>query len=172
MMKGLPMTDTIETYQPMPIATDDFLRLKAAVGDRDAKLQLYLEHTEDGAGYVLVTIKPVFRGGKESPIAIVAPCELTPNLTEGRRRPVRDGNNAKIGWVVYGPAPENGPEYEFAAIPEVANFLAFGDTQCCRRSVVKARRVGGEGPAAPVTKVRDEIVTDSEGLRALRRIEE
>jgi hypothetical protein len=150
MMKGLPMTDTIETYQPMPISTDDFLRLKAAVADRDPKLRLNLEHTEDGAGSVAVMTMPPFRGvGQGTLLAYVERGQLSHNLTEGRRRVVRDGR-AKIGWRVYHP---DGPLYEFAAIPEVANFLAFGDTQCCRRSSMKVRRArrvdGGEDAPAP-----------------------
>jgi hypothetical protein len=176
MMKGLPMTDTIETYHPLPIETDDFLRLKAAVADRDPKLRLNLEHTEDGAGSVAVMTMPPFRGvGQGTLLAYVERGPLSPNLTEGRRRVVRDGSSAKIGWLVY---HLGGPLYEFAALPEVANFLAFGDTQCCRRSVVKARRArkgdSGEGSPAPAasTEVREKIVTDSDGRRALRRIEE
>jgi hypothetical protein len=35
------MSDTIE-YRPLPISTEDLLRLKAAVGDRDRNLQLML----------------------------------------------------------------------------------------------------------------------------------
>ena len=40
------------------------------------------------------------------------------------------------GWLVH--HPEDGPLYEFRAIPEVANFLAFGDAKCCRRSWMRA----------------------------------
>jgi hypothetical protein len=67
---------------------------------------------------------------------------------------VRDGRS-KIGGMVHGPEG-SGPLYEFAAPVEVANFLAFGDTKACRRSVVKARRAhtgdnveGSPAPAAP-----------------------
>jgi hypothetical protein len=40
------------------------------------------------------------------------------------------------GWLVH--QPEDGPLYEFRAIPEVANFLAFGDAKCCRGSWMRA----------------------------------
>jgi hypothetical protein len=160
MMKGFHMTDAIE-YRPLPIETEDFLRLKAAVGDRDPKLRLTLRRTEHG-DFVSVTIKPIFRG-EEIPIAIVERVELNPNLTEGRKRPVRDGSNVKIGWLVHGPELEgSGPEYEFVAVAEVANYLAFGDTQCCRRSSMKARRA--HGAPANTAPSRGTIVTDAQGL--------
>jgi hypothetical protein len=130
------MSDTIE-YLPLKIDTDDFLRLKAAVADRDPKLRLTLEHTDDGANFILVKTMPLFRGcGAGVVIAHVIRGELSNKLPEGRRRVVRDGRS-KIGWMVC--YPDNGPLYQFAAIAEVANFLAFGDTQACRGSVAKAR---------------------------------
>jgi hypothetical protein len=157
--KGFSMTDTSE-YRPLPISTDDFLRLKAAVGDRDPKLRLTLAHTDDGAGNVAVMACPPFRGVDEKMvIASVEHVELSPNLTEGRWRPIRDGSNAKVGWIVYYPGNGMSAVYEFVAVAEVANFLAFGDTQACRRSSTKTRR------ARPAAKVREEIVTDAQGSK-------
>ena len=94
-----------------PISIDDFLRLKAFVGDRDRHLRLELDHTDIGEAYISVMIKGV-------PDAFAT---------------IIRGEN---GWLVH--HPEDGPLYEFGAIPEVANFLAFGDTKCCRRSWTRA----------------------------------
>jgi hypothetical protein len=51
---GISSMTTEEIYYHLPISAEDFLRLKAAVGDRDPKLRLTLEHMDDGADYVSV----------------------------------------------------------------------------------------------------------------------
>jgi hypothetical protein len=124
------MTTTI-AYHPLPISTEDLLRLKAAVGDRDRTLLLILLHTDEGEESVAVAIK-----GVEAPLYTVR--RATPETS----KPV---------WLVC--APKDGPLHEFKAPSEVAAFLTSGDARLCQRSWMTGRSepgliVGGELPAA------------------------
>jgi hypothetical protein len=122
------MTDTIE-YRPLPISTEDLLRLKAAIGDRDRKLLLMLLHTDAGEEHVAAMIK-----GVEDALFTVRHAET---------------ETGKPCWLVH--HPEGGPMHEFPAVVDVANFLAFGDARLCKRSWMTGRSepgliVGGELP--------------------------
>jgi hypothetical protein len=124
------MSDTIE-YRPFLIDIDDFLRLKAAVGDRDRNLRLILGHTDAGDEYISATIK----GSRSEPLFTVRHAEA---------------ETGKPCWLVH--HPSDGPMYEFAAPSEVAAFLASGDARLCKRSWLTARSapgliVAGELPA-------------------------
>jgi hypothetical protein len=121
------MTDAIE-YRPLPISTDDVLRLRDAVGDRDRDLRLVLGHTDAGEDYISAETK----GGVL--------------LFHIRRAEAETG---KPCWLVH--HPEGGPMHEFPAVVDVANFLAFGDARLCARSWMTGRSepgriVGGELP--------------------------
>jgi hypothetical protein len=139
------MSDTIE-YRPLPISTDDLLRLEAAVGDRDRNLEL-TRIRADGEAHIMVTIK----GVKDALFAVRRAKAETGK--EGARPP-------KPCWLVH-PSNGDGPMYEFPAVVDVANFLAFGDAQRCKRSWMTGRSepgriVGGELPAA-VQRGRDGV---------------
>jgi hypothetical protein len=100
------------TYRPMSISTDDFLRLKAAVSDRDRNLQLLLLHTDVGEAHIAVMIK-----GVKEPFWTLRHAQA---------------ETEKQCWLVHRPA--GGDMYEFAATSEVAAFLASGWAASCRRS--------------------------------------
>src|SRR5947209_4781832 len=122
------MTNTIE-YRPLPISTEDLLRLKAAAGDRDRNLQLDLVHTDVGEDYIEVMIK-----GAAAPFYTV------------RRAETETG---KPCWLMH---HDDGPMHEFQATSEVAAFLASGDARLCKRSWMTrhsepGRIVGGGRPA-------------------------
>jgi hypothetical protein len=137
------MTDAV-AYHPMPISTDDFLRLKAAMGDRDGAPrdgahQLRLLHTDAGEDFIAVMLK-----GWEDPFYTV-------------RRAVEAGKppTAKPHWLVhYEGGTGCGLLFEFPSLVDVANFFVFEDVQGCTRSWLTGRSepgliVGGEMPAVP-----------------------
>jgi hypothetical protein len=157
------MSDTIE-YRPLPISTEDLLRLKAAVGDRDRNLQLMLITDVGEEAHIAVMTK-----GVEEPLFTVCHAKT---------------ETAKPCWLVH--HPNAGPMFEFPAVVDVANFVALGDGRLCKRSygtgwsepgrIVGGALVGAPGgpngaPPRLAAKVREEIVTDAQGLRARRRIE-
>jgi hypothetical protein len=130
-MKGFSMTDTIE-YRPLPIDTDDALRLKAAVGDRDRNLQLLLLHTDVGEDHIAVMLKDV-----KEPFYTVRHAET---------------ETGKPCWLVH--HPSDGAMFEFPAVVDVANFVALGDGRLCKRSYgmgwsEPGRIVGGALVGAP-----------------------
>jgi hypothetical protein len=126
------MIDTIE-YRPLKIDTDDLLRLKAAVGDRDRNLLLELGHTDVGEDFISVAVK---FSHAPNPILLYTVCHA-------------EAETGKRCWLVH--HPESGPLYEFAATSEVAAFLGSGATASCRRSYgtgwsEPGRIVGGGRP--------------------------
>jgi hypothetical protein len=138
MMKGFSMPVPVE-YRTLPIEIDDFLRLRAAVGDRDRKQQLLLLHDDFGVG-------------QEDHIAVmITGCE-DPFYTV--RRAVETGKppTAKPCWLVHPAGLDDGGDlYEFPAVVDVANFLAFSDGRMCERSYGTSwsepgRIVGGAMP--------------------------
>jgi hypothetical protein len=74
------MSDTIE-YRPLPISTDDLLRLKAAVGDRDRDRDLRLDFLQTDVG--------------EAHIAVMAKASRSPSSPFVTRKP-KPGSRA--GW--------------------------------------------------------------------------
>jgi hypothetical protein len=116
-------------YLPLPISTEDFLPLKAAVGDRDRNLQLRLLAIGNGGETnIAVMIK-----GVEDALYAVRHAKAEPG---------------KPCWLVH---HDDGPMHEFPAVVDVANFLAFGDARFCKRSWITGRSepgriVGGELP--------------------------
>jgi hypothetical protein len=148
------MTDTIE-YRPLPISTEDLLRLRGTVQERDRNLRLMLIHTEVGETLISVMTK-----GSTEPLFHVRHAKA---------------ETGKPCWLVH--HPKDGPGYEFAAIVEVANFLAFGEARLCKRSWATGwsepgRIVGGGRPPTTTTTTRsagrEEIATDMQGRRAWR----
>jgi hypothetical protein len=135
-MKDFSMTDAIE-YRPLPISTDDLLRLKQAVGDRErelpaaSRLQLTRRNTDVGEAYIAAEIKGV-----------------------GARLHIRHAK-AETGmpcWLVH--YPSDGAMYECPAVIDVANFVALGDGRLCKRSYGTSwsepgRIVGGALAGAP-----------------------
>jgi hypothetical protein len=139
MMKGFSMPVPVE-YRTLPIEIDDFLRLRAAMGDRDRKQQLLLLHDDFGAG-------------QEDHIAVMITGCADPFYTV--RRAVETGKTptAKPCWLVHpaGLDDDGGPLHEFPAVVDVANFLASGEARLCKRSfmtgwIEPGRVVGGAMP--------------------------
>jgi hypothetical protein len=138
MMKGFAMTEPV-AYRPMPIDTDDFLRLKAAVKDRDGRdgtLQVLLHHSDVSEDNIEVVTK-----GVEGPLYTI-------------RRAVETGKSptAKPCWLVHFEGNLYGFLYEFPSLVDVANWLVFSDGQGCTRNWMAGRSepgliVGGEMPA-------------------------
>jgi hypothetical protein len=146
------MNDTVE-YRPLPIEIDDLLRLKAAAGDRDRNLRLMLLRTDVGEMHIAVMTK-----GVEEPLYTVRHAEAETGK-EGARPP-------KPCWLVH-PSNGDGPMYEFPAVVDVANFLAFGDAQRCKRSWMTGRSQPGRivGGAMPEGKRKEAPETAPGGPR-------
>jgi hypothetical protein len=131
------MNSTVE-YRTLEIPTDDLLRLKAAVGDRErelpaaSRLQLTRRHTDGRDAYIAAEIKGV-----------------------GAQFHIHHAEEAETGkpcWLVH--HPEGGPMHEFPAVVDVANFVALGDGRLCKRSYgtgwsEPGRIVGGALAGAP-----------------------
>jgi hypothetical protein len=147
---------TTDTYWPLPISTEDLLRLRAAVGDRDPKLRLDLDHTKDGEDYISVTTKGLVYG----------PTKLEPMLVATIIR----GENC---WLVH--HPKDGPLFEFKEgdVGAVATFLAFGKADCCRREWPSKRAylasLGIE--MEPLQKPEGAVSPASDPWRPMERLE-
>jgi hypothetical protein len=128
------------------------LRLEAAVGDRDRNLEL-TRIRADGEAHIIVTIK-----GVKDALFTVRRAE-TETGKEGARPP-------KPCWLVH-PSNGDGPMYEFPAVVDVANFLAFGDAQRCKRSFMTGRSEPGRivGGAMPEGKRKEAPETAPGGPR-------